>query len=73
MKKQLTVVVILAIAGVTAWSQRAIIAERLMEKGIESRMGADIVTELEDGLHLALCGAGGPMPAPNASGNRLNP
>jgi ribonuclease Z len=44
-----------------------------MEKGIESRMGADIVTELEDGLHLALCGAGGPMPAPNASGNRLNP
>ena len=31
-------------------------------------MGANIVDTLEDGLHLALCGAGGPLPAPNASG-----
>lgn len=37
-----------------------------MEKAIESRMGADIATQLQDALHLALCGAGGPMPDPNA-------
>jgi ribonuclease Z len=68
MKKTVTVLAILAAVAVIAYSQRATIAARLMEKGLESRMGADIVAELEDGLHLALCGAGGPMPAPNASG-----
>ena len=31
-------------------------------------MGVDYLAKLGDGLHLALCGAGGPMPAPNASG-----
>ncbi|MCB1708405.1 MAG: MBL fold metallo-hydrolase [Halioglobus sp.] len=68
MKKTVTVLTILAVVAVIAYGQRATIAALLMEKGIESRISADIVTELEDGLHLALCGAGGPMPAPNASG-----
>ena len=40
----------------------------VLEKGIEARMSANALTELDDGLHLALCGAGGPMPAPKASG-----
>ncbi len=31
-------------------------------------MAMDTTASFEDGLHLALCGAGGPMPAPNASG-----
>ena len=31
-------------------------------------MNGNVVDELEDGLHMAICGAGGPMPAPNASG-----
>ncbi len=68
MKKLLTVVCVLAVIIVVAYSQRASIAARLMAKGLEARMGADVVAEMEDGLHLALCGAGGPMPAPNASG-----
>jgi ribonuclease Z len=68
MKKLLTIGVIALVVAVLVYSQRANIAGRLMEKGLESRMGADIVAELEDGLHLALCGAGGPLPAPNASG-----
>ena len=68
MKKTITVLAIVAAVAVIAYSQRATIATRLMERGLESRMGADRVAELEDGLHLALCGAGGPMPAPNASG-----
>ncbi len=68
MKKLLTVAGILAVVFVIAYSQRATIAERLMERGLEARMGTDTVATLEDGLHLALCGAGGPMPAPNASG-----
>lgn len=40
----------------------------IMEKGLEARMNANVVDELEDGLHMAVCGAGGPMPAPSASG-----
>jgi ribonuclease Z len=68
MKKAVTVLAILVAVAVIAYNQRATIASRLLEKGLESRMGADIVAELEDGLHLALCGAGGPLPAPNASG-----
>ena len=68
MKKLLTTVSVLAVAVVITYSQRASIVTRLLEKGLEARMGADIVAELEDGLHLALCGAGGPLPAPNASG-----
>ncbi|RKZ11831.1 MBL fold metallo-hydrolase [bacterium] len=68
MKKAVTVLATLAAVIVIAYSQRATIAARLMEKGLEARMGADVVTELEDGLHLALCGAGGPLPGPKASG-----
>ena len=44
------------------------ISQRIMEKGLESRLSDNTLNELEDGLHLALCGAGGPMPAPEASG-----
>ena len=68
MKKTIIALALLAAVAVTAYSQRATIAARLMEKGLESLLGADIVAGLEDGLHLALCGAGGPLPAPNASG-----
>jgi len=50
------------------YTQRLAIVTRVMEKGLESRLFADRIAELEDGLHLALCGAGGPLPAPNASG-----
>ena len=68
MKKFLTLAGILLAVGIIVFSQRVVIVQRLMEKGIESRMGADLIAELPDGLHLALCGAGGPLPAPNASG-----
>ncbi|WP_269620970.1 MBL fold metallo-hydrolase [Zhongshania sp. BJYM1] len=44
------------------------LTSRVMEIGIEKRMSANTVDELDDGLHFALCGAGGPMPAPKASG-----
>ena len=40
----------------------------ILQRGIESRLETDLVSELADGLHLGLCGAGGPLPAPTASG-----
>jgi len=66
--KKAVIIVAIAALGLLAYSQREAILTRVMEKGLETRMGANIVETFEDGLHLALCGAGGPMPAPHASG-----
>jgi ribonuclease Z len=68
MKKTLITLGVVAAIGLVLYSQRATVVARIMERGLETMIGSDIVTELEDGLHLALCGAGGPLPAPNASG-----
>ena len=68
MKKLALFTGVLLIVALVAYNQRATIAARIMERGLESLMGADRVATLADGLHLALCGAGGPLPAPNASG-----
>lgn len=68
MKKVTAVLLVVAVVGLIGYSQRATIAARIMERGLELRLFADRLDELEDGLHLALCGAGGPLPAPKASG-----
>lgn len=68
MKKPLVIFGSIALIAALAYSQRVSIVTRVMEKGLEVRMGADTVDDLPDGLHVGLCGAGGPMPAPNASG-----
>ena len=68
MKRSIIVLAVIALVGLVIYSQRATIAERVMAKGLEARLGADIIADFEDGLHLVLCGAGGPLPAPNASG-----
>ena len=65
MKKLLVVVAILA---VVIYTQRGPIAERIMARGAQAAMNADVVGELGDGLHVALCGAGGPLPDPKRSG-----
>ena len=68
MKRWVIFVGLIVIGAAASYSQRATIAERLMTAVLPARMGADQVAALEDGLHVALCGAGGPMPAPSASG-----
>ena len=68
MKKWVVLFVLIAMGAAAGYSQRAAIAERLMATVLPARMGTDQVAALDDGLHVALCGAGGPMPAPKASG-----
>ncbi len=68
MKKAVITVGIFVLISALVYSQRTVIVERIMAKGLEKRMATNAVASLEDGLHLALCGAGGPMPAPKASG-----
>ncbi|MAZ89524.1 MAG: ribonuclease Z [Cellvibrionaceae bacterium] len=43
-------------------------ATAVFQRAADNRMGDDMRTELVDGLHLALCGAGSPMPDPKRSG-----
>ncbi len=44
------------------------VVERAMPRIMEMRMLADRVADLPDGLHVFVCGAGSPMPNPNAGG-----
>ena len=67
MMKKIVVFVVL-VAAVAAYSQRAAILAVVMARGLDARMNENILASLDDGLHVALCGAGGPMPAPNALG-----
>ncbi|MDG1906595.1 MAG: MBL fold metallo-hydrolase [Arenicella sp.] len=62
------IAIALALLLVIAVSQKERILTTIMQKGLEARLGSDLINELDDGLHLGLCGAGGPLPAPNASG-----
>jgi len=40
----------------------------IMEKALDARIGQSMTDDLEDGLHVILCGAGGPLPDPKRSG-----
>jgi ribonuclease Z len=60
-------VLVLVVAGV-GYAFRTTIALRLMERVVTSRLQSTLLDELPDGLHVALCGAGSPMPDPQRSG-----
>ncbi len=68
MSRALGVVIALAAAGSLAIAACGPIATRVMRAGAERALAADRIAALPDGLHLALCGAGGPMPSENRSG-----
>jgi len=52
-----------------AYSQRGSIALALLPSLTDRAMAANVTEDLVDGLHIALCGAGGPMPDPERSGS----
>ena len=66
--KMLSIVGCVLILLGLGYSKRAEIAERLIASVLPKQMGGSQLEALEDGLHVALCGAGGPMPSPRASG-----
>ncbi len=67
MKKGIVFTLVIAL-GLTVVVQKENIAQRILEAGMNKQMGRNVLNELPDGLHLGLCGAGGPLPAPKASG-----
>ncbi len=50
------------------WGLRGPIALRVMERALAGNLAADPIAALPDGLHVLLCGAGGPLPDPVRSG-----
>jgi ribonuclease Z len=60
-----TLILVLVVIG---YAFRTTITRRLMERTVAANLGTNLVRELPDGLYVALCGAGSPLPDPKRSG-----
>lgn len=56
------------LAAVIGYRWRGPLALVIMERVVARNMGSSLLDELPPGLHVALCGAGSPMPDPERSG-----
>ncbi len=64
----LGVVVVVLGLGALVWTLRSTLAMRAIERVVATNIATDLMSELPDGLHVALCGAGSPLPDPKRSG-----
>lgn len=64
----LGILVCLLVVATVAYILRRPIALRLMERVVAQTLEGGLLTKLPDGLHVALCGAGSPLPDPQRSG-----
>ena len=64
MSKGRIVLLVLLLAVVGLFALRGPLALRVMDRVLARTMSADPIAELPDGLHVLLCGAGGPLPDP---------
>jgi|TARA_B110000503_G_scaffold32240_1_gene52389 ribonuclease Z len=68
MKKRTVLAALIIIVSLAIYSQRGDIALRILPAAMEANLSTNKIEELGDGLHIGLCGAGGPMPAATRSG-----
>lgn len=61
-------VILLAFAGLLMRSAGRQIGQALFARAAANAVGRDVTPSLPDGLHVALCGAGSPMPDPTRAG-----
>jgi ribonuclease Z len=59
---------LILILVVIGYAFRTTITRRLMERTVAANLSTNLVRELPDGLYVALCGAGSPLPDPARSG-----
>jgi ribonuclease Z len=59
---------VLVVALLVIKSQQAAIGSALFERAVGERVGRDSTAGLPDGLHVALCGTGSPLPNPVRAG-----
>lgn len=67
-KVLIAVVGSLALAVVVLKTQQAKLGSALFERAVGERIGRDATAGLPDGLHVALCGTGSPLPNPTRAG-----
>lgn len=60
------VVIVLLLAGIKLFQRQ--IGTILLERAVAERVGRDSTADLPDGLHVALCGTGSPLPDPTRAG-----
>jgi ribonuclease Z len=68
MSKRRVALGVVLLAGAALYALRGPIAFRVMGRALERNLAADPIAALPDGLHVLLCGAGGPLPDPVRSG-----
>lgn len=68
MRKRYALILITLVIVAGIYSQRDALVTRLLQVGIDRQLSSSTIESLSDGLHVALCGAGSPLPAPKASG-----
>lgn len=64
----LGVLALAVLAGGVGYAFRGDIAFALMQRTLNANFTVDSLAELQDGLHVGLCGAGAPMPSADRSG-----
>jgi ribonuclease Z len=64
----LLLLALITAAAAAAFFWRVDLAMWLTARAVTANMTTDAIAELPDGLHLAVCGAGSPMPDPDRSG-----
>ena len=69
MKRIVGIVLVgLALAAGVVWLNCSALTLRLVDRAAERQLAGDLLDELPDGLHVAICGAGSPLPDPERSG-----
>ena len=58
----------IALVALVLYNVRAPLSTALMGRAIERNLSGTLLDTLPDGLHVVLCGAGGPLPDPKRSG-----
>jgi ribonuclease Z len=58
----------LTLPAMAAWIFRPQVGERIFAKAVETAVSRDVIEKLPDGMHIALCGSGSPLPDPTRAG-----
>jgi ribonuclease Z len=67
-KLLIAVVVLALVGGIVIKLQQASIGAKIFDRAVGERVGMDSTANLPDGLHVALCGTGSPLPNPVRAG-----
>jgi ribonuclease Z len=67
-RKRIIIPIAIFCSVILAYSLRGIIVVLVLERAIPKMMSATTAANLGDGLHIAICGAGGPLPDPKRAG-----